>query len=987
MSKNKTPLDGQPLSGDSESKKGEDSIDAGIDAGDKTIVQGVVNPPASNPFSAENQSAENQDADNLSDKTVIQPIPAAPVPTSDKTVMLGSAEPEDPKAQDKTQFLHPQSTGDDRTVMLGGSVNATEFLHDNATQLQGENVTVSGALSPDQLNTGQLDADGRTVIKDRFVLDSLLGAGGMGAVYKAKDLRKVEAKDRDPWVAVKVLNENFKNHPSAFISLQREARKSQTLAHPNIVQVFDFDRDGDMVFMTMELLSGASLEDVIKQNPKGLPLEKILPLSRQMGEALAHAHRHRITHADFKPGNVFLCDGDVAKVIDFGIAHAVSSVETEQRDDKTVFDPNSLGALTPAYASLEMLIGEEPLPSCDVYALGCIIYELLCGKHPFAKRPADQVAVERIKPKRLPQLNRRQWKALQRSLALKRANRFATVDDFLNEFVPIVNPWRRPVALAAVAASMLIAFAGYRAYQSQENEKQLEIEKRALAEQQAIQQQEMAVQKQVQGMGSKLTMDFEQLNQDAGKLQSLLEQRNLGFDTGALWQRQTSVIMSELLEVYKDNSWRAEALTHKLAKREDFQTMLSEQALRRQQAKQTLANWARNYNFTLADAYLAGAIDAADDNLFSEAQRLSARAKELNPESVQLNQVDGHISRQVEKYQEELARKQAAEEQARLAAQRRRLKAAFDAEVASLSSTVEQCQAGLLREGRGGQFNLNLKELSERLANLANQYPAFSSEVNSLKNTSITKAQRCIQVYGYGNTKDAKDKALLAAQLFPAAASTFSELEIYPWNSCKASFAGRGERYSCRDRFMNQDDKRGPELVVIPKTGGERAYAISKYEISVAEFNEFCRQSDACTQSTAAANMPVTGYPVAVFKLYAQWLSEETGFEYNLPDYKQWLKAASARSSELDSGRNCTLKSRGIRKGDSLLPVDMGASNRWGLVNHVGNASELVNDQGTYKVAGADHRTAMESCSLDSLDQVSSAGDKFSSFRVVKFLP
>ncbi|MFB1034644.1 MAG: hypothetical protein QMC38_04800 [Sinobacterium sp.] len=95
----------------------------------------------------------------------------------------------------------------------------------------------------------------KTIINGRFEPDELLGVGGVGVVYKALDRRKVEANDSVPFVAIKVLNDDFKQHSDAFFSLQREAQKSQTLAHPNIVTVFDFDRDGEMVFMTMKFLS------------------------------------------------------------------------------------------------------------------------------------------------------------------------------------------------------------------------------------------------------------------------------------------------------------------------------------------------------------------------------------------------------------------------------------------------------------------------------------------------------------------------------------------------------------------------------------------------------------------------------------------------------------------------------------------------------------------------------------------------------------
>jgi len=116
--------------------------------------------------------------------------------------------------------------------------------------------------------------DGQQLLKNRFIFEKVLGAGGMGVVYKAKDLLKVEAQDRDPYVAIKVLSDEFKTHPEAFIALQRESRKTQRIAHPNIVNVHDFDRDGDNVFMTMEYLEGKPLDKLISDyKSTGLPDE------------------------------------------------------------------------------------------------------------------------------------------------------------------------------------------------------------------------------------------------------------------------------------------------------------------------------------------------------------------------------------------------------------------------------------------------------------------------------------------------------------------------------------------------------------------------------------------------------------------------------------------------------------------------------------------------------------------------------------------
>ena len=132
---------------------------------------------------------------------------------------------------------------------------------------------VRGALEGAE-SGGEVSLPG--VLKSRFVLEEKLGSGGMGTVYKARDLRKVEARDRNPFVAVKVLNAEFSAHPEAFIALQREASKSQSLSHPNVVSIFDFDKDGDTPFMTMELLQGRELSDLLRSYPNGLPDELCL---------------------------------------------------------------------------------------------------------------------------------------------------------------------------------------------------------------------------------------------------------------------------------------------------------------------------------------------------------------------------------------------------------------------------------------------------------------------------------------------------------------------------------------------------------------------------------------------------------------------------------------------------------------------------------------------------------------------------------------
>ena len=289
-------------------------------------------------------------------------------------------------------------------------------------------------------------------LNGRFVLEECIGFGGMGTVYKALDLRKLEAADRKPYIAIKVLNVQFRGHPKSLIALQREARKAQTLAHPNIVAVYDFDRDGSMVYLTMEYLSGKPLSQTLRTPDfAGMPYAKVLSIVSGIAKALAYAHERGFVHCDLKPANVFLTDKGQVKVIDFGISRVFRKPEEDA--DVTVFDPGSLGGLTPAYASPEMLEHREPDPRDDIYALACITYELLTGRHPFGRMSAIEARNAGIKPQRPKNLGGRQWRALKAALSFDRETRTPSVTRFLRE---ISGERRATVNLVLVASSLLV---------------------------------------------------------------------------------------------------------------------------------------------------------------------------------------------------------------------------------------------------------------------------------------------------------------------------------------------------------------------------------------------------------------------------------------------------------------------------------------------------------------------------------------------------
>ena len=304
-----------------------------------------------------------------------------------------------------------------------------------------------------------------SVIKDRFVIQSQIGRGGMGVVYRALDLRKQETRDRDPYVALKVLSDEFRRDQRMVIALQREARKAQTLAHPNITTVYDFDRDGATVFMTMEVLDGNPLNTVIANHPQGLERPRAMTIIRGLCLGLAYAHNKNIVHSDFKPGNVFLTADNRTKILDFGIARAAPANAFSGRlegpaSEQTQFDAGEIGAMTPAYASHEMFEGKEPHPSDDVFALAIVAYQLLCGRHPFDFVPAPQAKARGLTPAPIKGLKRREWRAIARGLAFAREDRSAHAAEFLKDLEG--SPQLR--VAAAVAVTLALATAGYATY-------------------------------------------------------------------------------------------------------------------------------------------------------------------------------------------------------------------------------------------------------------------------------------------------------------------------------------------------------------------------------------------------------------------------------------------------------------------------------------------------------------------------------------------
>jgi serine/threonine-protein kinase len=211
---------------------------------------------------------------------------------------------------------------------------------------------------------------------------SPIGAGGMGEVYRARDTRL----KRD--VALKILPEDFANHPVRLARLQREAEVLASLNHPNIANIYGIEESGGLRALVLELVEGETLADRIERGP--VPLNEALSIARQIAEALEAAHEQAIIHRDLKPSNIKVRQDGTVKVLDFGLAKLVAPASEPDLDataSSTITLPLETGAGvilgTPAYMSPEQARGYPVDKRSDIWAFGCVLYEMLTGKRTF----------------------------------------------------------------------------------------------------------------------------------------------------------------------------------------------------------------------------------------------------------------------------------------------------------------------------------------------------------------------------------------------------------------------------------------------------------------------------------------------------------------------------------------------------------------------------------------------------------------------------
>ena len=224
------------------------------------------------------------------------------------------------------------------------------------------------------------------ILDQRYELEELVGGGGMADVYKATD-RLLQRP-----VAVKILHEQFQRDQEFIEKFHREAQAAARLSHPNIVNIYDVGVSAGEHYIVMEYVPGTTLKELIQQRGHLEP-DAALAITREIAEALAHAHANGLVHCDIKPHNILMLDGAHAKVADFGIARAVT-------ESTMTYSGNVIGSVH--YFSPEQAKGTMITPKSDVYSLGVVLYEMLTGELPFTGENPVAIAMKHLQDEPTP---------------------------------------------------------------------------------------------------------------------------------------------------------------------------------------------------------------------------------------------------------------------------------------------------------------------------------------------------------------------------------------------------------------------------------------------------------------------------------------------------------------------------------------------------------------------------------------------------------
>ncbi len=261
------------------------------------------------------------------------------------------------------------------------------------------------------------------LLRGRYRLARVLQRDAVGTVHEAIDQERLDPSESNRKTAIKVVHKEISARVDLYNELRLAFEDVQSLSHPNILRVHEFDRDGDTVFFSMELLSGLPLSAVLA-NRNHVPLSRThaTTIIRQVGDAIRYAHSRGVVHGDIRPENIFVTDEGNIRVLAFGAWRSLDSNP----------QPFVVQAVYPGDQTLEDRLPEKGV---DLYGIACLACVLWTGYHPFNNLSAAEARAMRVKPQRPPGLSRQEWNALRAALKFERGQASSDIAMWLRQVV------------------------------------------------------------------------------------------------------------------------------------------------------------------------------------------------------------------------------------------------------------------------------------------------------------------------------------------------------------------------------------------------------------------------------------------------------------------------------------------------------------------------------------------------------------------------
>jgi serine/threonine protein kinase len=622
-----------------------------------------------------------------------------------------------------------------------------------------------------------------SLILERYRLESVIGRGGMGVVWKAKDEK--QGVDR----AIKFLHGKFDSN-----ILKNEINSCQQLTHTNIVKIFEYLEYGGTHFISMEYLDGTSLDKLIQ---KGMVEPKSAwKILEDVASALSHIHAMGLVHADLKPANVIVTKAGVVKLLDFGIARCEMPMGTAGLTGTDIsLHPQ---ACTVLYASKSVLSGKRSTQRDDLYSFGCVVYELLSGGlHPFGGRNARDAFLQNYKPVRIKSFNKRQWRAIQRVLSFEPRDPALSAQSFWNE----INPHGQKKRKFAIYLLVLIAVLAI--YQPL---KQLLFPASTVDKSSASDTKLSNVQSEVHKLNIRDLLKYP--------------------DFDELWEENLNSELTALLRL-------------------DGKSVFAESAKK-----------------NAGKAFVSHIRSIIEKGHYQQANEMLGRARAWSANPAEI--VDLELL--IEQKAAELMMEKHDMERRRLIAKAEQNKNRFERVLGSLRNDLK-CN----------RF-LSVEELSKKIQQLEALDPVLyeSEEPLILKKVSTCIAKATTENPPIGL------KIKTAAEVLFERPGLFDKALPQSPDNCVTSLAGLGAKnYRSRCQDILVGGALAPVLVVIPGSGQIQPFAISRYELSVGEFNQFCIATKKCDVTDLSnISLPVILDSSQLMKEYLRWLSVYTGRIY-----------------------------------------------------------------------------------------------------------